>query len=201
MSASMPARVENGPSGKAPSETPSRSDFTFGKVLGEGAYATVRHVKMKRDPSREFALKIMNKHRIMKENKIKYVMLEREILAKLSSVWVIKIVLSFIDSQNLYICMEYAGGGSLLRLIDKYTTSNKRSGVMNVSLPPAIVLFYTSEIIEALEYIHLSGVVHRDLKPGTQISITCTPSLSVILCANFPCCCSPFPTLVQKILC
>ena len=166
MSASMPA-LAIGTGSKPPVvDTPSRSDFTFGKLLGEGAYATVVHVKMKRDPSREFALKIMNKHRIMRENKIKYVMLEREILAKLSSVWVIKIALSFIDAQNLYICMEYAGGGSLLRLIDKYTTSNKQLGVMNVSLPPPMVLFYTSEIVEALEYIHLSGVVHRDLKPG-----------------------------------
>jgi hypothetical protein len=45
------------------------SDFYFGKCLGEGAYARVVHGKMKRN-DHEFAIKVMEKSFIKKENKV-----------------------------------------------------------------------------------------------------------------------------------
>ena len=45
------------------------SDFYFGKCLGEGAYARVVHAKLKKN-SHEFAVKIMEKRHIKKENKV-----------------------------------------------------------------------------------------------------------------------------------
>lgn len=45
------------------------SDFYFGITLGEGSYARVVHAKHKRT-SEEFAIKIMEKIHIKKENKV-----------------------------------------------------------------------------------------------------------------------------------
>lgn len=45
------------------------SDFFFGKTLGEGAYARVVHAKFKKY-NYEFAIKIMEKRHIKKENKV-----------------------------------------------------------------------------------------------------------------------------------
>ena len=51
----------------------SPGDFFFGSTLGEGAYARVVHARMKHNPKSEtvdFAIKIMEKSHIKKENKV-----------------------------------------------------------------------------------------------------------------------------------
>lgn len=55
---------------KKPAEEPKQpSDFLFGKCLGEGAYARVVHAKLKKNDN-QFAIKIMEKMHIKKENKV-----------------------------------------------------------------------------------------------------------------------------------
>lgn len=55
---------------KKQSEEPKQpSDFLFGKCLGEGAYARVVHAKLKKN-NNQFAIKIMEKLHIKKENKV-----------------------------------------------------------------------------------------------------------------------------------
>lgn len=54
----QPARLELQP-----------SDFYFGTTLGEGAYARVVHAKSKKTGT-EFAIKIMEKMHIKRENKV-----------------------------------------------------------------------------------------------------------------------------------
>jgi hypothetical protein len=55
---------------KKPSEEPKQpSDFLFGRCLGEGAYARVVHAKLKKNDN-QFAIKIMEKMHIKKENKV-----------------------------------------------------------------------------------------------------------------------------------
>lgn len=61
------------------------ADFLFGVTLGEGAYARVVFAKLKEYPDTDFAIKIMEKNHIKKENKVKYVMMEKAVLAKLSN--------------------------------------------------------------------------------------------------------------------
>jgi len=47
------------------------SDFYFGSTLGEGAYARVVHAKSKKT-NEHFAVKIMEKMHIKRENKVYY---------------------------------------------------------------------------------------------------------------------------------
>lgn len=51
------------------------SDFYFGKTLGEGAFARVVHAKSKKAGT-EFAIKIMEKIHIKRENKVSLVNFE-----------------------------------------------------------------------------------------------------------------------------
>ena len=50
----------------------SPGDFYFGSTLGEGAYARVVHARKKNNPKEfnDFAVKIMEKEHIKKENKV-----------------------------------------------------------------------------------------------------------------------------------
>ena len=67
---SMPEPPVSAPSpAPKPDSSKQPSDFYFGKCLGEGAYARVVHAKLKKN-SHEFAVKIMEKRHIKKENKV-----------------------------------------------------------------------------------------------------------------------------------
>lgn len=140
------------------------SDYMFGKCLGEGAYARVVHAKFKRN-NHEFAIKIMEKRHIKKENKIKYVMMEKTILAKLNSPMIIRLYYTFQDQSYLYMCMEMAHGGELLGLIDRYKEENEAKGIQRAACSLPMSRFYAAEIMEAMKYLHDRNIIHRDVKP------------------------------------
>lgn len=140
------------------------SDFYFGAALGEGAYARVVHAKSKKQGT-EFAIKIMDKAHIKRENKVKNVLMERKILTMVSHPLIIKFHFSFQDPGYLYMVMDLAPGGILLDLINSKQSENQNKGVENQACDLRTTQFYTAEIIEALEYLHNLGIIHRDLKP------------------------------------
>lgn len=142
----------------------SKADFYFGATLGEGAFARVVHAKSKNSDT-EFAIKIMEKAYIKKENKVKYVMMERNILAMISHPLMVKFHFSFQDKENLYMCMDLATGGELLSLIMKKKSENLQNRVLDQACDIITSRFYLAEIVEALEYLHNLRIVHRDLKP------------------------------------
>ena len=81
--------------------------------------------------------------------------------------------------------MEYIPGGDLLQFIEKYYPRD--DGVRTLDLDSRwnkIVQFYISEIMEALEYIHEQGVVHRDLKPESTFAVL-TILLFLLVFINF----------------
>ena len=142
----------------------SSADFFFGRTLGEGAFARVVHAKSKAT-SAEFAIKIMEKAHIKKENKVKYVMMEKNILILVSHPLIIKFHFSFQDRGCLYMCMDLAPGGELLSLIIRKSSENKLHGRRDTACDFITSRFYLAEIVEALEYLHGLNIIHRDLKP------------------------------------
>ncbi|KAG0452494.1 hypothetical protein HPP92_025158 [Vanilla planifolia] len=62
---------------RAPLESFTIDDFELGKMYGVGSYSKVVRAK-KKDTGTVYALKIMDKNFITKENKISYVKLEKD---------------------------------------------------------------------------------------------------------------------------
>ena len=104
-------------------------DFMFGKLIGEGSFSNVFLVREVSGNRRELACKVCDIKQIQKENKTKYIMSEKEILAKLNREWntrvpfFVRIYSTFQDVKSLYFVMTYARNGDLLGFIDKLAES------------------------------------------------------------------------------
>ncbi|CAL9229147.1 unnamed protein product [Arabidopsis halleri] len=138
---------------KAPQENFTSHDFEFGKIYGVGSYSKVVRAK-KKESGTVYALKIMDKRFITKENKTSYVKLERIVLDQLEHPGIIKLYFTFQDTSSLYMALESCEGGELF---DQITRKGR--------LSEDEARFYTAEVVDALEYIHSMGLIHRDIKP------------------------------------
>ncbi|XP_075421658.1 3-phosphoinositide-dependent protein kinase 1 isoform X2 [Ascaphus truei] len=128
-------------------------DFKLGKILGEGSFSTVVLAK-ELSTGREYAIKILQKRHIVKENKVPYVTRERDVMSRLDHPFFVKLYFTFQDVEKLYFGLSYAKNGELLKYIRKIG-----------SFDETCTRFYTAEIVCALEYLHEKGIIHRDLKP------------------------------------
>jgi len=136
----------------------SISDFTTVDTIGEGSYSDVREVFVKNKPHERYALKVMDKSHIVREGKAKYVSNERTLLASrlTGHPGIVKLCFTFQDTYSLYLGLELCPGGDLY-----WQLKRSEGGVM----PEDKVRFYVSEILEAVQYCHEKGVIHRDVKP------------------------------------
>uniref|UniRef100_A0A4W5QGN5 3-phosphoinositide-dependent protein kinase 1 n=1 Tax=Hucho hucho TaxID=62062 RepID=A0A4W5QGN5_9TELE len=128
-------------------------DFKFGKILGEGSFSTVVLAR-EQATAKEYAIKILEKRHIMKENKAQYVKRERDVMSNLDHPFFVKLYFTFQDDEKLYFGLSYAKNGELLKYIRKIG-----------SFDETCTRFYSAEIVCALEYLHEKGIIHRDLKP------------------------------------
>ncbi|CAD5196335.1 unnamed protein product [Musa acuminata subsp. malaccensis] len=138
---------------RAPQEQFTIKDFELGKVFGVGSYSQVVRAK-KKDTGNVYALKIMDKKFIAKENKVSYVKMERIVLDQLDHPGIIRLCFTFQDTHSLYMALECCEGGELF---DQIT----RKGYLSEDE----ARFYAAEVVDALEYIHGVGLIHRDIKP------------------------------------
>lgn len=103
-----------------------------------------------------FAMKVMDKAALASRNKLLRAQTEREILQSLDHPF-LPTLYSHFDTEKLScLVMEYCPGGDLHALRQKqpgkYFTEHAAR-------------FYVAEILLAMEYLHMLGIIYRDLKP------------------------------------
>ncbi|XP_061366864.1 serine/threonine-protein kinase AGC1-7-like [Gastrolobium bilobum] len=131
------------------------SHFRLLKRVGYGDIGSVYLVELKGTKA-FFAMKVMDKASLASRNKLLRAQTEREILGLLDHPF-LPTLYSYFETDKYYcLVMEFCSSGSLHSL---------RLKQPNKHFTEEAARFYCAEILLALEYLHMLGIVYRDLKP------------------------------------
>ena len=96
----------------------------------------------------------MSKVKIIDKKSQKSVLFERELLSKIRNSFIVNLIYSFQDTENLYLVMDFLKGGDLRYHICK-----------NRNITEEQAKFFLGCLTLGLEYIHSFDLMHRDIKP------------------------------------
>ncbi|KAJ4980354.1 hypothetical protein NE237_031191 [Protea cynaroides] len=135
-------------------------DFKLLRRIGSGDLGHVYLCRLRSSCSGEgtcvYAMKVVDKEELALKHKIERSKTEKRILKMLDHPFLPTLYAEFDESHYSCVVMEYCSGGDL------HTLRHRQSGKC-FSLSAA--RFYAAEVLVALEYLHMLGIVYRDLKP------------------------------------
>ncbi|XP_045834432.1 rhodopsin kinase GRK1 [Meles meles] len=127
------------------------------RVLGKGGFGEVSACQMKAT-GKLYACKKLNKKRLKKRKGYQGAMVEKAVLAKVHSRFIVSLAYAFETKTDLCLVMTLMNGGDIRYHI--YNVNEENPGFQE---PRAV--FYTAQVISGLEHLHQRGIVYRDLKP------------------------------------
>ena len=138
-------------------EEVNRDSFDFLLVIGKGGFGKVWKVRYKKNQE-EFAMKEMSKALIIEKNCLHSILYERDLLSNFRHPFIINMIFSFQDNNNLYLVMNLVTGGDLrYQLIKNHTFPENQSK------------FLLACLVLGLEALHANNIIHRDIKPENLI--------------------------------
>uniref|UniRef100_A0A2K5BVT3 G protein-coupled receptor kinase n=1 Tax=Aotus nancymaae TaxID=37293 RepID=A0A2K5BVT3_AOTNA len=127
------------------------------RVLGKGGFGEVSACQMKAT-GKLYACKKLNKKRLKKRKGYQGAMVEKKILMKVHSRFIVSLAYAFETKADLCLVMTIMNGGDLRYHI--YNVNEENPG-----FPEPRAVFYTAQIVCGLEHLHQWRIVYRDLKP------------------------------------
>ena len=133
--------------------------YSFCETVGKGKFSVVKRAINKVN-NKQVAVKVIDK-KALNTKEQEFLRTELQILKVVRHPNLVHIheITEFRD--KVYIFMEYVEFGELNHYIRKRTES----------LPPSEIAFLAKEVANTLSYLHLCGVIHRDLKPDNILVI------------------------------
>ena len=128
------------------------NSFTIEDCLGAGSFGKVFKVRMKSN-GEIYAMKVINKRFLMKNNQLRYAITECNVLKQATSPFILTLYYSFQTPENLYMIIDYCPGGDLnFHIIQNLFEEDEAR-------------FYIAELILGIEHLHELDIIYRDLKP------------------------------------
>ncbi|XAR72519.1 Non-specific serine/threonine protein kinase [Bertholletia excelsa] len=134
-------------------------DFRLVRQIGSGDIGRVYLCRLRdgEDAGDGFyAMKVVDKEVLAAKKKVHRAEMERKILKMLDHPFLPTLYAEFEASHFSCVVMEYCSGGDLHSLRHKLPC--KRFSLSSAR-------FYAAEVLVALEYLHMLGIIYRDLKP------------------------------------
>ncbi|MCO5553267.1 hypothetical protein L7F22_006788 [Adiantum nelumboides] len=131
------------------------NNFRLLKKLGSGDIGSV-YLSELRGRNCYFAMKVMDKSSLASRKKLLRSQTEREILQCLDHPFLPSLYTHFETDKFTCLVMEFCPGGDL------HTARQRQSGKHFSEISAR---FYAAEVLLGLEYLHVMGVIYRDLKP------------------------------------
>ncbi|XP_058077708.1 mitogen-activated protein kinase kinase kinase NPK1-like [Magnolia sinica] len=133
-----------------------------GELIGCGAFGRV-YMGMNLDCGELLAVKqVLIANNASKEKAQDHIQeLEEEVklLKNLSHPNIVRYLGTAREEDTLNILLEFVPGGSISSLLGKFG-----------SFPEPVVRMYTKQLLQGLEYLHMNGIMHRDIK-GANILV------------------------------
>ncbi|CAH2040338.1 unnamed protein product [Thlaspi arvense] len=131
-------------------------DIRFIRRLGSGDIGSVYLAELKGAGGCSFAAKVMDKKELASRNKEDRARIEKAILELLEHPFLPTLYATMDSPRWSCLLTEFCPGGDLH--VHRQRQPEKR-------FHETAVRFYSSEVVAALEYLHMMGIVYRDLKP------------------------------------
>ena len=96
----------------------------------------------------------MSKVKIIDKKSEQSVLFERQVLSRIRNPFIVNLIYSFQDSENLYLVLDFLKGGDLRFHICK-----------NRNITEEQTKFFLACLTLGLEFIHSRNLIHRDIKP------------------------------------
>jgi protein kinase A len=98
------------------------ADFAIERTLGTGSFGRVHLVRSKHN-GRFYAIKVLNKEKVVKMKQVEHTNSEREMLVRVRHPFLVNLWGTFQDVNNLYMVMDFVAGGELFSLLRKSQVS------------------------------------------------------------------------------
>jgi len=130
----------------------SINDFDILRVLGRGAFGFVK-AGIKKDSGKLYAMKCIDKKRVMATDSVDTIMAEREFLSMMDSRFVVCLKYAVMNDDCLFLVLDLMVGGDLKFHLNKDERFHEQRA-----------RFYAAEVLLGLEHIHSKGIIYRDMK-------------------------------------
>ena len=143
---------------------------------------------MQKDTGQHYALKVVDKHLVLRNNYTEYIRTERKLLDRLDSPWIVNLHFTFQDAHSLYFVLELCPNGKCIPLSSAFPLSSAISfeGCLHEpkgmthwmpagelhdqlqrrgKLPLDDATFYAAEIVLILEYLR-----DQKVRPGDPLA-------------------------------